>query len=598
MSTGGDYSSQPRGFLTPPPTWRTRRCSPVMPGSEKKPLSKDCPFHIIHKVPSGDSPYVRAKHAQLIDKDPSRAISLFWAAINSGDRVDSALKDMAVVMKQLDRSDEAIEAIKSFRHLCPFESQESIDNILVELYKQSGRIEEEIEMLQVKLKQLEEGIAFGGKRTKMARSQGKKIHITVEKEYSRLLGNLGWAYMQQKDYKYAEEQYRKALSFESDKNKQCNLAVCLMHMNKLTEAKLLLQATSDNNGRIDETHVKSYERAYQILLEFESQQKSPSVKKRAVTDFPHEKRADSNNWRTNQCHQPNNMGQKEAYSQLKRPHETPCNRTIPKVPLTQPQRRSRMDGPTENGNGFSCRKLCFGSFVGSENGQSLVNQNVNYYSNVHPPSETPRIVPQFLEKRSSFNGGDWRKNSTVKLPLETKDQESDLPSESESSSTDCRKTKEETPDKNNTVQGYRKICGFSKCEHKNWADMVEEEEEGFNDENVDSNIIHETPKPLDPVEKLGQKIERIDLGSGYFTQPEKTALQTNQSTARRSLCFDQNQNSDTANLHCTSPLTTKVFNFEDQDIGTPSSQDLGSDKSIKRRNRLQVFRDITLVSEN
>lgn len=72
---------------------------------------------------------------QLIDKDPSRAISLFWAAINSGDRVDSALKDMAVVMKQLDRSDEAIEAIKSFRHLCPHESQESIDNILVELYK-------------------------------------------------------------------------------------------------------------------------------------------------------------------------------------------------------------------------------------------------------------------------------------------------------------------------------------------------------------------------------------------------------------------------------------------------------------------------------
>lgn len=72
---------------------------------------------------------------QLIDKDPSKAVSLFWAAINSGDRVDSALKDMAVVMKQLDRSDEAIEAIKSFRNLCPPESQESIDNILIELYK-------------------------------------------------------------------------------------------------------------------------------------------------------------------------------------------------------------------------------------------------------------------------------------------------------------------------------------------------------------------------------------------------------------------------------------------------------------------------------
>lgn len=49
--------------------------------------------------------------------------------------MDSALKDMAIVMKQLNRSDEAIEAIKSFRHLCPFDSQESLDNVLIELYK-------------------------------------------------------------------------------------------------------------------------------------------------------------------------------------------------------------------------------------------------------------------------------------------------------------------------------------------------------------------------------------------------------------------------------------------------------------------------------
>lgn len=72
---------------------------------------------------------------QLIDKEPSKAIPLFWRAINTGDRVDSALKDMAVVMKQLDRSDEAIEAITSFRHLCSYDAQESLDNILIEMYK-------------------------------------------------------------------------------------------------------------------------------------------------------------------------------------------------------------------------------------------------------------------------------------------------------------------------------------------------------------------------------------------------------------------------------------------------------------------------------
>lgn len=72
---------------------------------------------------------------QLIQKDPETAIILFWKAINAGDRVDSALKDMAVVMKQLDRTEEAIEAVKSFRGLCPKQAQESLDNILIDLYK-------------------------------------------------------------------------------------------------------------------------------------------------------------------------------------------------------------------------------------------------------------------------------------------------------------------------------------------------------------------------------------------------------------------------------------------------------------------------------
>jgi hypothetical protein len=38
---------------------------------------------------------------------------LFWSAINEGDWVDSALKDVAIVMKQQNRAEEAIDAIKS-----------------------------------------------------------------------------------------------------------------------------------------------------------------------------------------------------------------------------------------------------------------------------------------------------------------------------------------------------------------------------------------------------------------------------------------------------------------------------------------------------
>lgn len=72
---------------------------------------------------------------QLVDKDPEAAIALFWKAINVGDRVDSALKDMAVVLKQQERAEEAIEAIKSFRVLCSKQAQESLDNVLIDLYK-------------------------------------------------------------------------------------------------------------------------------------------------------------------------------------------------------------------------------------------------------------------------------------------------------------------------------------------------------------------------------------------------------------------------------------------------------------------------------
>ncbi|XP_010542984.1 PREDICTED: protein SULFUR DEFICIENCY-INDUCED 2-like [Tarenaya hassleriana] len=145
------------------------------------------PYNVIHKLPHGDSPYVRAKHVQLVDKNPEGAIALFWKAINEGDRVDSALKDMALLMKQQNRADEAIEAIKSFRHRCSKQAQESLVNVLIDLYKKCGRIEEQIELLNQKLWTIYQGGAFNGKPTKTARSHGKKYQVTVEKETSRIL---------------------------------------------------------------------------------------------------------------------------------------------------------------------------------------------------------------------------------------------------------------------------------------------------------------------------------------------------------------------------------------------------------------------------
>lgn len=258
-----------------PPGFRPSKSAPSSPA---KPLgvsrTRSESFHVAHKVPVGDSPYVRAKNVQLVEKDPERAIPLFWAAINAGDRVDSALKDMAIVMKQQNRAEEAIEAVKSLRSRCSDQAQEALDNILLDLYKRCGRLDDQIVLLRHKLFLIQQGLAFNGKRTKTARSQGKKFQVSVEQEATRLLGNLGWALMQQNNYIEAEDAYRRALVIAPDNNKMCNLGICLMKQGRVGEAKETLRrvkpAVVDGPRGVD-SHLKAYERAQQMLRDLESE---------------------------------------------------------------------------------------------------------------------------------------------------------------------------------------------------------------------------------------------------------------------------------------------------------------------------------------
>ncbi|XP_010038360.2 protein SULFUR DEFICIENCY-INDUCED 1 [Eucalyptus grandis] len=231
-------------------------------------------YHVAHKIPSGDTPYVRAKHAQLVQKDPEAAIVLFWKAINAGDRVDSALKDMAVVMKQLERGEEAIEAVKSFRGRCSKQSQESLDNVLIDLYKKCGKVEEQVELLKRKLRQIYQGEIFNGKPTKTARSHGKKFQVSVKQETSRLLGNLGWAYMQKPNYMAAEVVYKKAQMIDPDANKACNLSLCLIKQGRYDEARVIL--INVLGGKLPGSNdYKPRRRAEELLSEVRSRQPQP-----------------------------------------------------------------------------------------------------------------------------------------------------------------------------------------------------------------------------------------------------------------------------------------------------------------------------------
>ncbi|KAH0894409.1 LOW QUALITY PROTEIN: hypothetical protein HID58_056838, partial [Brassica napus] len=104
-------------IAAPPARTRDYAAAMPMPMSERRRVlpssNKSDPFHIIHKNPFGDCPYSQACAKHLVCKDSNQA------AINAGDRVDSALNDMFVVMKQLNWSDEGVEAIMSFGYLCP-----------------------------------------------------------------------------------------------------------------------------------------------------------------------------------------------------------------------------------------------------------------------------------------------------------------------------------------------------------------------------------------------------------------------------------------------------------------------------------------------
>nr|GLL39935.1 protein POLLENLESS 3-like isoform X1 [Ipomoea trifida] len=619
-------NDNPRGFFTPQPLKLSG--SPV-PASQCKPprphsAGKQDLFHVIHKVPAGDSPYVRAKHVQLIEKDPSRAVSLFWAAINSGDRVDSALKDMAIVMKQLNRSDEAIEAIKSFRHLSPTDSQESIDNILIELYKRSGRIEEEIEMIEHKLKNIEEGIAFGGKKTKTARSQGKKVEITLEKEYSRLLGNLAWAHMHLKNYKSAEENYRKALSLEPDKNKQCNLAICLMHMNKIAEAKFLLQsirASSDYREMDDSCH-KSLERAMEMLTEFESQNGSMVAggeicKGRTSSTSTLDVESDSKGGTVVRLSTVDKL-KRDSVSCWRKYGGGHLESSPGGGPFTQP-RRCAAAWSSFNNNGHqkkggwskTSRKLSFESNSNTtciflpppSTNEKLLRSDLGHWKNCNvmkTQSTLPKMIHDEKWRRDYYSLQNDKKKfmESISFALEEESPTVDFSSAPHFLTQNSELL--DTTEHLNLIGTEKSANNEKQQSKKSWADMVEEEdeqedmqsfetqsnkssnsqelrddEEEFNDENADCNVIREIPSLKNLAENISQSLETLDLNGGYYTQPE--------------------QSTDGIDTWPSSPFHGQL-NFEIVKLVPPEGGDLTIQtplRLLKRRNRLQVFQDIT-----
>lgn len=167
-------------------------------------------------VPKGSNPYARAKQVQLIEKNLERAENLFRTAIRQGDNRESAIKDLAMLLDQLERTEEAIKLLEQKRNT--ISDRQSVDNLLTGLYSKIGSYDEAIRLLNKKLQQ--------------AKTSARKMP---------LLWQIGNAYLRQEKYVQAEKNFRHILRLQPDnQSAERNLAICLFKQERLDEAETIL----------------------------------------------------------------------------------------------------------------------------------------------------------------------------------------------------------------------------------------------------------------------------------------------------------------------------------------------------------------------
>ena len=219
-------------------------------------------------------------------------------------------------------------------------------------------------------------------------------------------------------------------------------------------------------------------------------------------------------------------------------------------------------------------------------------------------------VMRDMRLRYSFDGKCFRENSGKLMSLQQVEGNPQLPIQDSSTSKNKMSWADMVEEEEQELLVGRTVFLESKLDYcyqkpsfsfqtpNKWYDGWSHGED-FNDENLNSNIFHQTPPSVHEIDNVSYKLEAFDLKDGYST-PGSDVSSRNNPTARRSLCFDQQQEPDPAE-HCRpSPLPKKALNFEGYKF-VPANETMSTSGSTirpKRRNRLQVFRDITLHTES
>ncbi len=110
-------------------------------------------YERIRGVPKGSNPFAFAKRAQLIEKDLDRAENFFRQAISQNDNLEAAVNDLAALLSQLDRCDDAIQIIEQNRsRIHNWESLKKLENVLLSTYMKANKYGEAIKILKKQLK--------------------------------------------------------------------------------------------------------------------------------------------------------------------------------------------------------------------------------------------------------------------------------------------------------------------------------------------------------------------------------------------------------------------------------------------------------------
>ena len=97
-------------------------------------------------LPKGKGPYARAKRAQLVDLDLDAAEKLLRQAIRTRDNTESATKDLASLLNEQGRVDEAIALLEDSSRRAKDAS--SYDNMLATLYEHTNRHDDAVRILE------------------------------------------------------------------------------------------------------------------------------------------------------------------------------------------------------------------------------------------------------------------------------------------------------------------------------------------------------------------------------------------------------------------------------------------------------------------